>query len=330
METGSIEELKLTRSVIKHVKKNDKALIQGPGVGNDFAAYKLFEGTLVCSEAVATNIYIAWVKAINNIVAAGVKPFGARITMLIGKESEEQLIKKYMSISNELAEKYNIQILGGHTQISSIYTKDSFCVTMYANSENIVQNLNKIKPGCDIVMAGYTGCMGADLIAKSKELKLCERFARSYIQEQKIEEKEYCLIDMLDVIGQQDDIYYMHDISTAGVYGALWQMGVRIKNGFEIDHSYIPIKQGTIEISEYFDINPYMLDGTGALLVVTDNGNALVEQFEDNNIIAAVIGKVTDNNDKIIMYPDAEYSKIEKRFLTPPKGDEIYKVLTDW
>ena len=47
----------------------------------------------------------------------------------------------------------------------------------------------------------------------------------------------------------------------------------------KIELQKIPVWQETVEVSEVFDINPYMLDGTGSLLIVTNNGERLVDVF---------------------------------------------------
>ena len=43
--------------------------------------------------------------------------------------------------------------------------------------------------------------------------------------------------------------------------------------------------------------------------------------LEQEQIHAAVVGKVTDSNDKIVINGE------ETRFLEPPKTDELYKAL---
>ena len=73
----------------------------------------------------------------------------------------------------------------------------------------------------------------------------------------------------------------MHDGSSGGVYGALWQMGVWMDKGFEVQHVDIPIRQETIEICEFFNINPYLLDATGCLFVVVEDGEKLVEYLAE-------------------------------------------------
>ena len=56
-------------------------------------------------------------------------------------------------------------------------------------------------------------------------------------------------------------------------------------------------------------------------MMAVDNGHDLVRALEQEQIHAAVVGKVTDSNDKIVINGE------ETRFLEPPKTDELYKAL---
>lgn len=93
--------------------------------------------------------------------------------------------------------------------------------------------------------------------------------------------------------------------------------------GLSVDLKEIPIKQHTIEVCEYFNLNPYMLRSGGTLLFACANGARIVEQLQKAGVAAAVIGQTTSGNDRLIRYDD------EARFLEPPKMDEYYKVQAD-
>ena len=75
----------------------------------------------------------------------------------------------------------------------------------------------------------------------------------------------------------------------------------------------IPIKQETVEVCEFFGYNPYEIRSDGALLMVTSEGNALIERLAQEGVSAGVIGMIMDGNDKVILNDD------EKRFLEPPR-----------
>ena len=327
MELGTLNELVNTRSVTKHVRKHNKALKQGVGIGNDFS----LAGDVVSCEGVSCDPYIAWVKAMNNLAVSCAEPVGVRLVMLLPESVSEADIKLYMKEFNSLADEEDIQILGGHTGVGRAYNKASFVVTAYGsvagdngknNCEVLVGDINKIAPGDRIVMLGYAGLMGTDIIARSKRDELGKRFAYSYIEGAYFNKEEYAIRDkvriLVDTFGK--DVLYMHDVSHGGIYGALWQLGVKIKHGININHASIPIKQETVEICEFFDINPYMLDGTGAVIAVVRD-----ESENEKGLPVTAIGRVTDDNNKVVMLGDVK--EPEQRFLSPVKGDEIYKVV---
>lgn len=112
----------------------------------------------------------------------------------------------------------------------------------------------------------------------------------------------------------------MHDVTEGGVFGALWEMAEASGVGLDIDLKKIPIRQETIEICEVYDINPYLLISSGAMLIGTDHGSRLVEELTRAGIHASVIGYAVEGRDRIVRNGD------EKRFLEPPKTDELYKV----
>lgn len=113
----------------------------------------------------------------------------------------------------------------------------------------------------------------------------------------------------------------MHDVTEGGIFGALWEMAEASGVGLEIDLKRIPLLQETVEICEFFDVNPYELISSGCMLMAAEDGNTLVRELEKAGIPAVVIGKATAGNDRIIVNEE------ERRFLEPPKTDELYKVV---
>ncbi|MCI5621145.1 MAG: AIR synthase-related protein, partial [Lachnospiraceae bacterium] len=91
--------------------------------------------------------------------------------------------------------------------------------------------------------------------------------------------------------------------------------------GLEIDLKKIPIRQETVEVCEYFHINPYRLISSGCMLMAAADGNRLVMELKKAGIEAAVIGKATDSNDRVLINED------ERRFLEQPQTDELYQVV---
>lgn len=57
------------------------------------------------------------------------------------------------------------------------------------------------------------------------------------------------------------------------------------------------------------------------MLLACSHGSEITDRLRRRGISAAIIGKLTENNDKVVIQNG------EKRYLEPPKGDEIYKVI---
>ena len=112
----------------------------------------------------------------------------------------------------------------------------------------------------------------------------------------------------------------MHDVSEGGIFGALWEFAEANGVGLDIDLKAIPIRQETVEICNYIDVNPYQMMSCGSLIIAADNGYDMVRALEREGISAAVIGCTTDGNDRTVLNGE------ERRFLTKPEPDEIHRI----
>lgn len=346
MEQGSLGELYLTRSVIKHIRKHNKAVAIGSGVGKDCSVVKSQGEWMVLSEAVAATPYVAWTKAMNNLYVSGGNIAGARVTYLLPQDVEESQIKKFAAAFNSLADDAGIQIIGGHTAVSGAYNTSTFVIEVLGEISDENKLSCKAKAGYQVVMAGYTAMLGTDLIINHRYDELTSRFAVSYVDGGRFscETDCYSVESMVRVAADNKasaGLCYMHDVSHGGVYGALWQTGEALNLGIKVNHSAIPIKQETVEFCNYYDINPYMLEGTGGLILVAKDGECIVDALKEFGIPASVVGILTENKERAVELTTAgvgdvphmsgvahKADKVEKRFLTPVKGDEIYKVIS--
>lgn len=174
--------------------------------------------------------------------------------------------------------------------------------------------------GHEIIMTKWAGLEGTAIIASSKGQELLTRYTSSFVDNAK------GLIDYISVesevkIAKEFGVDLIYEIKEGGIFGALWEMGLASKRGLEVDLQKIKLKQETVEICEFFDLNPYMLISSGSALIVTHQGNRLVDKLNDAGIVAAVIGYITRGNKRIIR------NGKERRYLEPTRKDELYKVI---
>ena len=277
------------------------------------------------------------------MLAAGAAPKAISLSILMPEEAEEKQLKALIKEIDSLCMQENILVLSGHTAVSPYVSTLILSVTamgsitenrkdITANRENNTANKESIADSkgntkqiavvnaeLDLVVAGTVGREGAAMLAAEYAKRLEERYAPSYIEAAKHLFDDGSMTAVADIL-QEKEVVSVHDVREGGIFAALWEMAAAANVGLSIDLKNIPIKQHTIEVCEYFNLNPYMLRSGGTLLLACANGARIVEQLKNAGVEAAVIGQTTAGNDRLIRYDD------EARFLEPPKMDEYYKV----
>ena len=81
--------------------------------------------------------------------------------------------------------------------------------------------------------------------------------------------------------------------------------------------------QETIEVCEYFHLNPYQITSTGCVLLVTDKGEELADALIKNGTPAVIIGHTTKEKERVIMNGG------EKRYLDRPAQDEFARFFAE-
>lgn len=325
MRTGKLPEHTFKRSVINPIRYRIPDTTFRAAVGHDGAVF----GDMVTSMATTAFCYTdneiyALNNAINNIIAAGGKPYGISVAILLPEHSEEATLRQITGNLSKKAEEYEVEILAGHTELVPSVNFPTVTITAYGRK--LWENRHKdVKPGMDIVMTKWTGLYGGAILARLKEENLVTRYPKSYIETAAGYMQYTSLMPELSVIEaavaeNPDCIYAAHDVSNGGVFGALWQLLSACNCGAEFSIGKIPVKQEIIEVCEYFDINPYMMNGQGSLLLVAKDGNKIVEFMKQAGIEANVIGNTTDSKDRKVIIGE------EERFLVPPKGDALNAV----
>lgn len=325
MKPGKIPESVLKRSVLKQLKLNREEVLVGPEQGHDFAAIKIPQEVCVFSmDPVIGSPEDAGIRAVhaavNNLVIAGAKPIGILNTILLPEDYKEKHLKQLMRDINEVCQKLNIHILGGHTETTRAVNQAVVTVTGVGKMTGSLLSVSSTKPEQDIVMVKYAAMEGTAIIAREKESELRTRYSQDFIQNAKD------LLDEMSVlkealIAKDYEVSAMHDVRNGGVYGALWELASAADVGILVDLDKILVRQETVEICEFYDLNPYKLLSGGSLLIVAARGHDLAEMLKAAGLPAVVIGKTTKEQNKKIIREG------ETGFLEPPKSDDLYKVL---
>ncbi len=324
MQIGKVSETVLKRSVLKQIKSGKEE--KGAGIGEDcaFLTCRGMQSATFSVQSFCLNssqrVFHAIVSAINNVAVGGTTPVGVLLSVLLPPDSEEQELKEIMKAADAVCTQYAIRIMGGHTEVTDGVTRPIITAVGVGTEQEKRPQAEKVKPGQDVVVSKWIGLEGTTLLARIYEEQLLGRYPAGLVDEAKAYDK-YLSILPEAATAVRSGVCAMHDVRSGGIFGALWELAERTGVGLKIDLKKIPVKQETIEVCEFVDVNPYELLSGGMLLMITDQGEELVSALEHIGVHGAVIGKTTDNNDKIVINGE------ETRFLEPPRSDEIYRKL---
>jgi hydrogenase maturation factor len=171
-------------------------------------------------------------------------------------------------------------------------------------------------------MTNYAALSGSAILSRRRESDLRVKFPK-------------WMLDMVCTFGkwqtEREEIEILKSFKPkaimksgeGGVMKTLWDLGEEIKSGFTVDIMEIPIRQETVEIAEFFHIDPYRLESKGTILAVLDDALAAKNALREIGVESEIIGNTESSNAKIILFDRDK----EKRYLDKPKDDEILKVL---
>lgn len=329
MKSGKVPVNVLKRSVLRQIQTKREEIISGAGIGEDCAIFSFGGG-----EIMMTCVQTATVKAgaagssdsifmghliqrcANNLAAAGAQPVGVMIALTLPEESEEPDVRALMADAEAKCRELNLQIAGGQTCFSRAVRQPVAAVTGYGKP--FAAGGSAVSAGQDIVVSKWIGLEGTAMLAGRYREKLLQRYP-AYLVEEAAGFARLLSVIPEAATAMKSGVCMMHDASEGGIFGALWELAEKAGVGLTIDLKKLPLRQETVEVCECCNVNPYELLSGGALVMVTRDGPGLLAALEAEKIPAAIVGRTTDSNDRIIRNGE------EVRFLDRPKNDEIYR-----
>lgn len=179
-----------------------------------------------------------------------------------------------------------------------------------------------MRPGQDLVMAGYTGYAGTCRIAEKKREDLKRWFFPGFLRCLETEEP-YSVRQWLEerLAGKDCPVTAYEYAGEGGVLAALWNLSGVFRAGIDADLRLMPIRQLTVEVCERFELNPYRLLCGNCVIMAADRGGQLVRELRAAGIPAAVIGCVTEGIARQIRHGEETAGYLER-----PQPDELEKV----
>lgn len=308
MRLGELAEPVQKRSVFRQLNMDEC-------VGTAFATVSEVPGFEGLMEPLVTE-------AANRLFASGFVPQSLAVYGLLPPSCEEYALQADMKQLAAAARQYSIEVMDARVEVTTAVVRPQYIVTVHGTEDCGCRRAGgqdaRLHPGDDLVLTKWIALGGTAALARVFGDELRSRYPYSLIDRAKEFEK-LMSVETEARAATHFGPCAMHSLSEGGIFNALWRMAERAGVGLEVDLKKIPVKQETIEICEYFDINPYYLYSAGALLIGAGNGQALVSELERVGIPAAVIGRATEGKRRVIRNGG------EERFLDRPQQEEWYR-----
>lgn len=324
-----VKEVILKRSVLKELSPVLCKEIEKPSVGQDSTGCLLSKNSSLYTSVATMEgqgelfVTVTFYRALNNLYVKGIKPSNITVSLMLRSGSDEAELKVMMRWLCQLCQLNDISILGGETTQSEkamdhVLTIHALGIQLI-KSDYVPPKKTEIQTA-KIVMAGVAGSAGTLNLLENKKEDLRTRFSEAFLLGTKQQNGNLSVANQMEV-AKEFELIYAHDVSEGGVFTALWELGEHLNSGMKVDLQQILLSQQTIELCEYYDLNPYILFSLGCTLLVTRDAKDLVSSLNEQGIQANVIGTMTLDRDRILDNGD------EVRYLEPFKGDELIRIM---
>ncbi|WAM30514.1 AIR synthase family protein [Caldicellulosiruptor naganoensis] len=325
MEIGKIPIEILNEHIFELKTARDDVLL-GPDIGEDSAAVDIKGDIAVITTDPITAAssmagYLSVVVVCNDLAAAGAEPIGVLSTILMPPESSQDEFVQILEEIKEACKRFNVQLLGGHSEVSPIVTKPLIVSTGFGKVQrHMLISTKGAKVGDKIIVTKTLGIEGT-LILYNKEK---ERLRRILTPHEISEIEDY--INRLSVIEEgliaRKYASSMHDITEGGLFGAIYEVCKASKKGAKIYEDKIVLSNSVKKVSSFFNLNPYKLISSGSMLITTSEEDDLISELKEKGIGCCVIGEIVEDTKIEFISSNGESILIDKLPI-----DEIYKVV---
>ncbi len=328
LPSGKLPGKVLQEEILQKVRMASRPeLIVGPGLGLDCAVLKCGSGYCVASMdpitgATAQAGTLAIQVTANDVAACGVEPMAIFMTILVPPGTTTNQISEIAQQAATEAQRLNLAIAGGHTEVTSAVTRPVVVTTGIGYTEEIMPGSAAVRPGdclCmtkAIAMEG-TAILAADFAPKLRELGISEAVIKSG---QAL--GEHLSVVREGILARKFGAIAMHDATEGGLWGAVEEMCAAGGCGVRVWQERVPLRLESSVICEALGVDPYSLLSSGSMLVVVrQDVEGFLGQMREAEIETTHIGEFLQGESRVIIKNGEEFP------LTGPPRDEIYRIL---
>lgn len=281
----------------------DKRLIVGPGVGEDAAHILFGEKTLLAKTDPITfaTDRIGWYAVnvnANDIAVAGGTPKWFLATVMMPPGTTEDEVRRVFDQLGEAATEIDVQLAGGHTEITRAVTQPVVCGFMLGEAPTSrTVSASGAQPGDVVILTKGIAIEGTSILADECR----DALIRSGVSASDVDTAANFLTDPgisvlkdAKTVVDSGGVTAMHDPTEGGLATALQELAFASKVNISIGVEAVEVLPLCQVICDALSIDPWGLISSGALLatVSPDETSGVLTALNDAAIEAQVIGYV--------------------------------------
>lgn len=288
---------------IEEYKINDSRVIVGPKIGEDATVIDIGEKYLVVKTDPITfateeiGWYLVCVNS-NDIATMGAIPKWLLVTILLPeKKSTKGLVDNIFQQILKACEKFNISLVGGHTEVTYGLDRPILCGQMLGEAEKQKLVLSSgAQVGDDLLLSKGIAIEATSIIAREKEKFLSEKFSEDLIQRSKrfLFEPGISVLNDALIANEVGGVHAMHDPTEGGLATAVNELAICSSVGAKIWREKIHFYPECLKLCAEFNLDPLGAISSGALLISADATKSpkIIEALKSHDIPCSIIGKV--------------------------------------
>lgn len=331
LKVGKLDNKLLSEAVISKIKCKRPEVLVHAGVGEDcatidFGQYECVMSTDPITASVRDIGRLCIHISANDIASNGIEPIGIMLAVMLPVGTTEDDIKHIMGQAAEAAAECNIEIIGGHTEITRAVNRPVIVSTAVGRGlARQSASARAMKPGDAIIMTKTAGIEGTGIIARDYENELAPVLSQD---EQEHAKKLLSNVSVVKegIIAGRLGTHGMHDITEGGLLGAIWEMCNIAGQGALIDKQKIQADPVSEKICDHFGIDILRLISSGSMLIIAEpeKKDRIITEISSAGISATEIGKIVSLEEGLYIMDGQTRCEIE-----PPRPDELYKVVRE-
>lgn len=326
MEIGKLAGTDLKKVILNKIDHFRSDVLVPAGPGEDSSVIDLGDQLLVVSSDPITGAeknagFLAVNVACNDIAAAGAEPFGLQVILLLPPELEEKESENLMEDIVQAAKEIEVEVLGGHTEITDLVKKPVITITALGKAEKEELSSSSAAEAGDILyITKGMGIEGSYILANDYTDELLRKSVSPDAVQKASQYLKFLSVLPESRIARKNGVKAMHDVTEGGLYGAVAEMASAAGLGYLLEKDRFEFKPEVKEICDKLNIDPAGLISSGSMLIAASPKIDLKNIFSSHDIELQRVGKLLESGNYI-------KENGEKKEFSTPEEDELWKFI---